>query len=481
MKRTTLMSILLLSMVAFTTISLISTAEPAIDTMDEAPGYFVLFPGNKLPENAETIIEECGGTVTHKFPKIGVLTALPIIDPIAFEGALAERTEIQGFEHDYIVVLPETTVIPVDETTVQVDSDSTVTDPYYWKYQWHLWHTIEASPSGAWSITTGDPNIKVAVLDTGIDYLHGDISPNYDFALSTSFVPYEDEMDYHGHGTWCGGMVAAAINNNPDDWKVVGVGPTLTLVNLKVMDATGGGYFSWVVAAVYYAVANGIDVISMSLGGYLPMSAGAGSFYGSLNRVFNYAQQNGIVCVGSAGNQGWDMDWVHAYYIHVPSQCSGVIDAIATDIYDGLATYSNYGSTLHGISAPGGDYAFVEPSWYEDTIPPADWRYWYGLCYNAYAWTATGYRYAWYGGTSQAAPHIAGVAGLILSVNPRAKPSQVLHFLKKGAVDIGDPGYDQYFNFGLLNAYNSLTETLKWRANANSMPADMPGVRAMPQ
>jgi subtilisin family serine protease len=454
MKRASVISVLLLVVMAFALLPFAFTEAPSIETMEEAPGYVIEFKGNGLPQDAEAIIEECGGTVTSMLPDLAVIAAMPNGDPAAFEEALATKDKIKCFDHDYVAELPDIPVVLTNDEQIELENTpSSFSDPYYWLYQWHLWHTIEASPEGAWQITTGDPDVSVAILDTGIDYTHPDIAPNYDFALSTTFVPYEDEMDYDGHGTWCGGLVAAAVNDDPNDAKCIGIGPTLNLVNLKVMDATGSGWFSWVFEAVYYAVANDVDVISMSLGGYLPRGVSR-SFQSICNKVFNYATQNGIVCVGSAGNQGWDMDWVHAYYVHIPSQSSGVICVIGTDIYDEVchtAWGSNYGSSLHGIAAPGGDYAFERPDWY----PPIPWAYWYGLCFSTTS-TATGYKYMWAGGTSMAAPHVAGVAGLILSVRPDFNPSQVRYVLQKGATDIGKPGYDEYFNFGLLNAYDSL-------------------------
>ncbi len=377
-----------------------------------------------------------------------------------------------------MIELPDDLTVQEEIDEFTVESSPMVTDPYYWVYQWHMWHTIEASPTGAWQITTGDPDIKVAICDTGIDWNHPDLAPNYDSSLSMNFVPYEDAMDYDGHGSFCAGVVAAAINNDPNDAKCVGIGPDLTLVSLKVLDGTGSGYFSWLISAIYYAANAGIDVASMSLGAYVPFSRdpyGPGAvagLYTALERVFSYANQNGVVCVASAGNSYVDMDMVHPW-IHIPSQCSNVICVIGTNIYDELAYDphvpwgSNWGSCLHGISAPAGDAAFVEPEWYEPIIPPVYWNYWYGYVFSCTS-TATGYMYMWAGGTSMAAPQVAGVAGLILSVNPDLKPSQVEYFLQKGANDIGPPGYDEYFNFGLLNAYNSVLKAGMSKIRHNS-------------
>jgi subtilisin family serine protease len=474
MKKLSIVSVLMLVILGFALFPFAYTEAPNIETMKEAPGYVIQFKGSKLPKNAKAIIEECGGSTTSMLPDLAIMAAMPNGDPAAFEQALANSDAIKEFDHDYMVELPDTPVMLATEELLELENGPGFTDPYYWFYQWHLWHTIDASPWGAWSITTGSPDVSVAVLDTGIDYLHPDLAPNYDFALEKSFVPYEDTMDYEGHGSWCGGLVAAAVNDDPTTAKCIGIGPNLNLVNLKVMDATGSGWFSWIFEAVYYAVANDVDVISMSLGGYLPRGVDR-SFLSICNNVFTYAERNGILCIGSAGNQYWDMDWVHAYYVHVPSQCSGVIDVIGTNIYDDLAYDpgiwgSNYGSSLHGIAAPGGDWAPTEPEWYESIIPPAYWNPVFGYCFSTTT-TYSGYMYMWAGGTSMAAPHVAGVAGLILSVNPNLTPAQVQGFLFHYATDIGPPGYDEYFNFGLLNAYNSVYKA----ATSNIRYSMLPG------
>ena len=467
LKKTMTVAILLLSMVAFAAFPLSYTVEPTVPIAEEGDAYFVVFSGWELPANVEAIIEGCGGRVAHKFPNVGVLVAVPITDPATFEANLNRRPEIIDFGHDYVSEVPGDLVI----VETEMESVPAVTDSCYWTYQWHQWHTIDASPTKAWSITTGSHDIKVAVLDTGIDYRHVDLAPNYDFALSRSFVDYyngttEDEMDYNGHGSWCGGMVAAPINGR----GTVGVGPNLDLVNLKVMNRYGWGYFSWDFDAIYYAVEHGINVVSMSFGAYVPMAGGAkkdgAALFSALQRLFNYANRKGIVCIASAGNLGLDMDGLYSIR-HLPSQCSNVICVIGTDIYDDIAHTawgSNYGSCLHGISAPGGDYASTEPAWYRTEYPTKPkyptWVYYYGLCFSTYLVIGGLNYYAWMGGTSMAAPHVAGVAGLLLSINPEFTPSQVKYFLRIGAENIGDPGYDEYFNFGLLNAYNSLLKAV---------------------
>jgi len=442
----------------------------AVKFAEEGSAYFVVFSGPNLPADANAIIADCGGAVTAKFPKIGVLVAMPTIDPATFEVNLDRKNEITDFGHDYTVELPPYKLVTVEESVLEGGSGPVVTDSFYWAYQWHLWHTTDVNPEKVWSITTGNPNVKVGILDTGIDYMHNQLGPNYDWVLSTSFVPTEpDPRDYNGHGSWCAGLVAAPI----DGRGTVGIGPNLKIVSLKVLNATGSGYFSWLIQGVYYAVENGIDVITMSLGAYVPMAGGVknggSALFSTLQRVFNYANRNGVVCIASAGNGYNDMDGVSSWR-HLPSQCSNVICVLGTNIYDDIALDlnpdgtvdwgSNYGSCLHGISSVAGDWADIEPTWYRSEFPTKPkaptWLGYYGYPFSTTLRIGSSNYYGWYGGTSMASPHVAGVAGLILSINPDFNPLQVRHFLLKGAKDIGAPGYDQFFNFGLLNAYNSV-------------------------
>ncbi len=460
MRKITLVAALLLSIMAIGLSPIGYTGEPSINPATESENYIIVFAAWKLPANVETIIEECGGTVIGKCPNIGVVAAKPNITPADFEAMLSEVSGIQKFGHDYIVEIPHNIV--ADELGLAEQVDSIPADPYYWIFQWHMWHAIDASPWGAWSVTTGSPDVKVAICDTGIDMTHPDLDDNYDPTISKSFVPYEPDpgLDLDGHGTHCAGIVAAEMN----DMGTIGVGPDLTIVSLKVLNYSGVGDFFWLIDAIYYAANNGIDVASMSLGAYVPFSSypyGPGAvagLYAALERAFAYATRNGVLCIASAGNTPVDADKIHPY-VHLPSQCSNVLCVIASDIYDGLAHYSTYGSGLHGITAPGGDNdAYTMPDWY----PYPDYWDYYNNLYPGYylmGWTFSTLPggYGWGYGTSSAVPHVSGVAGLILSVYPNLKPAQVEYLMKQSAVDIGDPGYDEYFNFGLLNAYNSVT------------------------
>jgi len=431
--------------------------------------YVAVFSGAELPSNAQQIVEDCGGRVLTTLQKAGVLMAKPVsVDGATFESSLRGRPEIidVGIDEFTQLIPSDPELYPEAEPTAE---GLVVTDYFYNRYQWNMW-IIDAKPDKAWSITTGDPNVKVAILDTGIYYNHPDIAPNYDWVLSTSFVDLnfdgvidEDPMDYNGHGTHCAGTVAGVIGGGWPNYRggIVGVGPTLSVVNLKVMTKDGWGYFSWAMSALYYAVVNGIDVASMSFGGYVNTSIKTHQgLYNALLRLTNWACTNGLVMVASTGNENYDMGAIKPYR-HIPSDLPSVIAVTGTDIWNNKASYSNYGDCLHGIAAPGGDPSATPPLWHP--VQPPAWRYWYAFVLSTWSPLSVipgfyGAVYVWMTGTSAAAPHVAGVAGLIRSRYPGFNPEMVRIALQIGALDIGKPGYDLYFNYGLVNAYQPLIQ-----------------------
>lgn len=437
------------------------------------PKLFVaVFSGPELPSNAQQIVEESGGRVVNTLPKAGILMALPVsVDPETFESNLKGRPEIidVGIDEAQALIPPNTDAYAEGEPTAE---GPVVTDYLYNRYQWNMW-VIDAEPDKAWEITTGDPKVKVAILDTGIYYEHPDLNPNYDFALSKSFVDWdfdgvidEDPNDYNGHGTHNAGDVAAVIGGGWPGYRggTVGIGPTLTLVNLKVLTKEGWGYFSWSMSALYYAVEKKINVASMSFGGYINTSIKEHqSLYNALLRLTNYAYNNGLVMVASAGNGNYDLDKLGPWR-HLPSDLPNVISVIATDIWNNKASYSNYGSGSHSMSAPGGDPSDIPPAWHP--IQPPAWRYWYSYILSTWSPLSIDLpaAYVWMTGTSAAAPHVAGVAGIILSKYKGLSPHKVRIALQNGAVDIGAPGYDPIFCYGLVNAYRSLTVRPLWVA-----------------
>ncbi|HDL19865.1 MAG TPA: PKD domain-containing protein [Nitrospirae bacterium] len=250
----------------------------------------------------------------------------------------------------------------------------------------------------AWDIETGSSAVVVAVIDTGVDYNHEDLAANmwtntgeadctdgidddgngyiddcrgWDFANNDN-DPYDD----NGHGTHCSGTIAAVGDNGIG---VAGVNWNLRIMPLKFLTSDGGGYTDDAIAAILYAANMGTMVMSNSWGG--------GGYSQSLKDAIQAANDAGILFIAAAGNSSSDNDNNPNY----PSNYDvpNVIAVAATDHNDDLASFSSYGATTVDLGAPGVDVY--------STIP--------------------GNSYGYKSGTSMATPHVAGVAGLVISQN----------------------------------------------------------------
>jgi len=249
--------------------------------------------------------------------------------------------------------------------------------------------------------------VKVAILDTGIDYTHEDLDANYkggyDFVNTDT-----DPMDDRGHGTHVAGTVAAEDN----DIGVVGVAPEAALYALKVLDETGGGYWSDVIAAIEWSVTNGMQVINMSFGGT--------SDSGSLHAACDAAYASGVLLLSSAGNSGNRPG--RGDNITYPAKYSSVIAVAATDRDDARARWSSTGADLE-LSAPG---------------------------VSIYSTLLDG-GYGEKSGTSMASPHVAGVAALVIAGEGLSN-IQVRNRLQQTADDLGPAGFDTNYGYGLVDA-----------------------------
>ncbi|MCD6142409.1 S8 family serine peptidase [Candidatus Bipolaricaulota bacterium] len=421
--------------------------------------YLVMMKGNRLPADFDREVTAAGGAVKEEFATIGaaVVTAksATFVDEIAALPAVkyvlpdVKLNWLPG--EDYVNVLPADQAGPA---AGGVASQSIGDDEWFFNaYQWSMF-AIDAP--AAWDAGYTGAGVRVAVLDSGIDYTHPDLAPNVNTALSTSFVPYEPYIDDEaGHGTHVAGIIAAAHN----EFGSIGVAPDAELVAVKVLDHTGSGNFSWLIQGLLYANAVGAKVINMSLGAYLPRSGfitedgtkvGANEVAGLtslLTRVIDYVWQNGTFVVAAAGNDAANLTG-DASWISIPAESGRTVSVSATgpqgwgiDPTVSLDTpayiYTNYGTGVD-YAAPGGN---VDPSLY----PDGPW--YYDLVFSTYpgGW-------AWMAGTSMASPHVAGIAALILQATPGASPNRVESILRGSSDDLGKPGRDPWYGLGRVNA-----------------------------
>jgi len=287
---------------------------------------------------------------------------------------------------------------------------------YYWDFQWNM---VKIKAHKAWDVTTGSPDVIIAIIDTGVDLDHpeflGKIVPGKNFI--TPALPPDDD---HGHGTHVAG-IAAALGNNGQG--VAGVAWGAKIMPLKVLDAEGNGKDSDVAAAIIYAVEHNAKVLNMSLGGY-------GSTQ-TLADAVAYAYNKGCLLVAATGNDGKNE-------VMYPAAYPEVIAVAATNKYNGVTWYSNYGPEVE-VAAPGG---------------------------GGSNWIISTYRgggYAYSSGTSMATPHVAGLGALIWSMRPDLSNVQVRNLITSSAMDLSPAGWDEYSGYGLIDVTSSLPPTLEVR------------------
>jgi subtilisin family serine protease len=376
---------------------------------------------------------------TSPYLRLGANSGSPFFDVVQIAGEAVAPNEVAG-------MLKSDPRVRVAEPDYVVHTQEKIPNDPYFPYLWGLRNTgqgaygattcktcskpgADISAAKAWDITTGSSQVIVAVIDTGVDYTHPDLTANILRDSSNKVVGYDyvnndsDPMDDYGHGTHCAGTIGAAGNNGVG---VVGVCWNVKIMPLKFLDATGSGYTSNAILCVDFAIAHGAHVMSNSWGG--------GGFSQLLLDAIHRAEKAGILFVAAAGNSAYDIDQGGFYPAGYNLYSSNVVAVAATDDYDEIAYFSNYGPGTCDIAAPG--YTIFS------TLPSGSCP----LC------ASSGYGYL--SGTSMATPHVAGAAALVKSQFPAASSTQLKARLLYSADHPSEmSGYTRY---GRLNVFNSM-------------------------
>ncbi|MGG6449479.1 S8 family peptidase [Pseudobacillus badius] len=276
---------------------------------------------------------------------------------------------------------------------------------YREQYQWNL-PIIQAE--AGWDITTGDEHIIIAVIDTGVDLDHPDLSgrlTNGYNVLENNDFPDEDS----GHGIHVSGIIASETNNQEG---IAGITWYNKIMPIKAMGAEGYGTTFDIAKGIIWAVDHGANVINRSLGNYQPSSL--------LKEAIDYAYNKNVVMISAAGNE----NTIQPSY---PAAYPEVLSVSAVDNTGRRASFSNYGDYID-VSAPG---VQITSTYFNQ-------------------------QYAALSGTSMASPHVAGLAGLLLSANPNLTNQEVIDIIKNSAYDLGIPGNDSDFGNGLIDVKNAL-------------------------
>jgi thermitase len=298
---------------------------------------------------------------------------------------------------------------------------------------------VDINAIRAWDIETGDKKTVVAVIDTGIDFAHPELSPNawVNLAELNGKAGVDDDgngyiddingynaiekngksKDDNGHGSHCSGTIGAAGDNQTG---IAGINWNVSLMASKFLDKDGSGDLDSAIRAIDYARKNGAKIMSNSWGG--------GGRSEILFKTIKDARDAGILFVAAAGNDASNNDAVDSYPANY--EADNIISVAAVDNRGGLASFSNYGAKKVHIGAPG---------------------------VNIVSTVLAG-GYDSYSGTSMAAPHVAGVAALLLSHEPSLTYQNLKARILAGAKPLASLR-GKVATAGLLDAYNSLTQT----------------------
>ncbi|WP_287153429.1 S8 family serine peptidase [Candidatus Solincola tengchongensis] len=285
---------------------------------------------------------------------------------------------------------------------------TTPNDPRY-PQQWNLWDAYGVNADAAWDLQRGSSSLTLAVIDTGIDFSHSDLagrilSNGYDYVNGD---PYPADDD--GHGTMVAGIACANGNNLRG---IAGIDWYAGIMPVKALNRQGQGSLDAVVNSVYHAANHGASVINMSFT--------SSTYSKMLQDAVEYAHALGCVMAAAAGNEGTTL-------VDYPAGLTYVI-GVGSVGQDGKRSYfSNHNGSVD-LVAPG------EGIWGTDL----------------------GDSYSRGSGTSEATPHVSAAALLVLAEYPGSTPEEVWRRLRDGARDLGTPGYDEEYGWGLLDLFASL-------------------------
>lgn len=459
--------------------SLLPTANAAEAASPKEQRFSVLFKENRIPASFEKQLKSVGGEIAYAVPEIG------FVQVKAPSGSLKN---IQGIASVQAVSPSISWSIPQDQTVKEnaVNPGKAA----FWDKQWDIQRITNNGES--YKLGTGSHDVVVGIIDTGIDRDHPDLVKNL-LPGSKNFVPsggYQGKEPYengdqnafddiHGHGSHVAGSIAA-------NGAMLGVAPDTGIRAYRVFGASSAES-AWIYAAMIAAANDGIDIISMSLGGFdvmgqafyvdpetgkkINLGNDVADFIG-YKRAVEYATKKGSLVVVAAGNESLNatnkrevMDYLNKEYaedglyfvgagFEVPGTIPGVVTVSATGQNDVLANYSNYGPGFIDIAAVGGDARLYDQYEAEGRLEEYMNKRLFEQEFNLS--TGPDGNYYWSIGTSMATPKVSAVAALLIDKYGKMPPKKLQDQLYKQAVDPVKGKEKQYFGHGHLNAYKAL-------------------------
>ncbi len=360
------------------------------DPVMSVQGELIIGAGGKSRETLQRFLESWNAKIVDELPEINaylVRLAEPTISAMQYEAASA--------------------VFEYAEPNYYVHAALTPNDPL-WASQWGL---SKVGADLAWDIELGSRSMIVAVVDTGIDYTHGDLAANY-LQLGYDWVNGDDDpMDdsVTSHGTRVAGIIGAATNNG---LGVAGLAQ-VSIMAEKVLDSSGAGTVYNAAQAVIHAVGKGARITNNSYGNYV--------YSDTLKAAFEFARNQGVLNVAAAGNDNTDQPFYPAAF------GGSVISVAGTDQND-----AKYASSNHG-------------DWIELSAPAVD-----------IVSTVRGNLYGSFDGTSMSSAFVTGAAALMMSHCEATGADEIRRRFQETAVDLGATGKDPFFGYGRIDISSAI-------------------------
>ena len=481
--------------------------------------YIVLYKAQAIPADAAQSIAKSEGTLVYSYNQIGV--AIARSDSASFRDNILKDSRVENAVstaqfasklNDDTMAASDVNGPPAGNLPNTPASDSDNLSGLQWDMR--QIHAPEAH-----IITGGSPSVVVGDIDTGLDFTHPDIAPNYDAANSVDCssgapTPLLTGNDRDGHGTHTAGTIAAAANGI----GIVGVAPNVKIAAIKASFTDPSGQFSGlffpeaVVCAFMWAGSHHLDVTNNS---YFAdpwlyncrNDPEQRAIWKAEQRAIRYAISEGVVVVAAMGNEFDDLahpqvDLTSPDYapgsaeerevknscLVIPVEISGVIGVTADGNLRQKSLYSNYGVGVTQVVAPGGDSVFqITPAAPNGRVL-STWQA--SLFFPPFCRTdlgrgvvdPSGATYCYLQGTSMASPHVAGVAALVISQFGKMPPGKVQAYINQTADPLpcppnpflfpdwprpsGDPqtceggiGYNSFYGHGEVNALNAILHT----------------------
>lgn len=444
----------------------------------ESGRYIVVFHAERVAESFGERVARLGGTVELSLGGIGVvavsgLTAAAAAELATEPGVGAVEDDVMGHADEGALDAPERFADPrLADVLTSADATSVPTSALFYPRQWNL-RAVFADVAWA-NGHLGSRDVVVAILDSGIDYLHVDLEGLVDLTRSVSFAQTDPDdpvlaarfpgrlpiADLRGHGT----AMAALVGSNATQFAAVN--RDVTFLAVKIWNRFGLGPISQLLSGIVYAADWRADVINVSGTYNIDQSENPGTI-AAVQRAVNYAFRKGTLLVAVAGNDAGDLDH-NGDMVRMPCEAANSICASATgptsaagvngpwENVDASTDYTGFGRSAVDVAAPGGAAAMFRRVWLPCTTTATEFAFAPACRPGTPLPPGQPFPMAQCQGTSCSAAHTTGLAALLVAQLGHGNPALIRARILQAADDLGEAGHDPYYGAGRINIARAL-------------------------